>query len=240
MKSILRSSILSIASTIAMGISAAPAQAIGILLTSDLGYTGPTLDLSAYATGDNNYTNGRSPIPGGIIFTSTVVGGSTLGQNNVGSTYSLGSNGEIDDVPVFAGLDGATGYMAFSFRRPIAQFGAYLNYAPLVGSPAQIGVGGSPTIATYNTAGSLLSSFDLESTPGGQISTPSGLNQFAFRGISEGAKTISSFRLSGGYIVATERQYVADTPIAVPEPITGLAAIIGSTIGLVLRGRLKK
>lgn len=160
----------------------------GALLTSATGYTGLTLDLTAYATGTNNYTQGPQPIPGGITFTSSNPYGSTLGQNSPGNTYDINQNGAIDSVPVFAGLESRNDYMEFSFATPVSQFGAPMNYEP--NAPLH------PVITSYDAAGNVLSSFDLVTTPGGAISTPNGLNQFLFRGISEPQATISRVRFS--------------------------------------------
>ena len=206
-----------------------PAQAVGLgtLLITKTGYTGPALDLSAYATGDNNYTNGPSPIPGGITFTSTAPFGSTLGQNGV--DYDLGSNGTIDTTPVFAGLDSPTGEMIFSFSTPVQQFGAFLNYAP--------GSSTDPTISTFDNSGDFLTSFNLR-TDGGSISTPNGVNQFAFRGIAENSAIISSFRLGGSFIVASGREF-PPASTAVPEPFTIIGTIVGGSAALRMRKKLK-
>ena len=207
-----------------------PAQAVGTLLTTKTGYTGPVLDLDAYATGDNNYTNGPLPIPGGIKFTSTAPFGSTLGQNSVDAQfYDLKSNGIIDRMPVFAGLDSPTGDMIFSFDTPVQQFGAFLNYAP--------GSSTDPTISTYDNLGNFLTSFNLR-TDGGSISTPNGINQLAFRGIAEPTASISSFRLGGSFIVAAGREY-PPASTAVPEPFTIIGTIVGGSAALRMRKKLK-
>ena len=214
-----------------------PAQAVGFgtLIPTSTGYTGPVLDLSAYATGDNNYTNGPSPIPGGITFTSTAPDGSTLGQSSVASAfYELRDNGRIYTTPVFAGLDSPTGEMIFSFAAPVQQFGAFLNYAP--------GSSTDPTISTYDSSGGFLSSFNLKTEPGAAISTPGGNNSFVFRGIAEPTASISSFRLSGSFIVAAGRQYAPDPiadPTAVPEPFTIIGTIVGGSAALRMRKKLK-
>jgi hypothetical protein len=152
-----------------------PAQAVGLLLTSQSSYTGQSLDLSAYANGQYNFTFGPKSIPGGITFTSNNNGGNTgrgsvLGQGQ----YSLGNNGSFNGNAVYAGLDSATGYMTFSFANPVTSFGAFLNYGTNTGQPI---------ISTYDSNNNLLSSYNLlASAP---ISTPNGINQFEFRGISE-------------------------------------------------------
>ncbi|WP_373542583.1 PEP-CTERM sorting domain-containing protein [Chamaesiphon sp.] len=227
---------IAVSGLVAMG-AFTPAYAVGTLLTTEVGYTGLPLDLSDYAIGDNNYTNGPLPIPGGITFTSTATNGSTLGQNIPGFNYSLSANGIIDSIPVFAGLDQTipeAAYMEFSFATPVQQFGAFLNYAP----DFQPGFN-SPTIGTYDSAGNQLSIFDLETTPGGKISTPGQTNVFVFRGIAEDSAIISSFRLSGGNIVAAGQPYNLPASTAVPEPFTIIGTLIGGTAALRMRKKLK-
>ena len=213
-----------------------PAQAVGtgVIITDQALYTGLGLDLSAYANGQNNYTNGPLPIPGGITFTSTAPFGSTLGQNTFPNFYDLGSNGRIYTTPVFAGLDSEIGEMKFSFSTPVQQFGAFLNYDP--------GFSSGATISTFNSAGIILTTFNLATEPGAAISTPGGNNNLVFRGIFEPTASISSFTLSGSYIVAAGRQYAPD-PIAgstaVPEPFTIIGTIVGGSAALRMRKKLK-
>jgi hypothetical protein len=231
----------------------APAQAI--LLTSDAGYTGPGLDLSAYANGQYNLTFGPKSIPGGITFTSTEE--SVLGQGNYGLVGFNGypGNGRLDSNPVYAGLNSGTGYMTFSFVNPVKSFGAFLNYGPKGGAPGVPSeLWDNPTISTYNGS-TLLSSFDLSTAPGGAISTPGnpgnppgggsdvfiegGVNEFRFRGIDEGSAVITSFRIGGSNIVATgnARGYYLST--SVPEPFTVIGTLVGGSVALRMRKKLK-
>jgi hypothetical protein len=231
------------ASSIVASGAFAPAQA-GTLLTSQAGYTGPVLDLSGYANGNYNYTVGPKLIPGGITFTSNVVladtqsgFGSVLGQGN----YGLDDNGNFDTNPVYAGLDAAKGYMTFSFAAPIQSFGAFLNYAPGYGINPFPGndPGENPTISTYDSSNNLISTFDLLTASGGAISTPGGLNQFAFRGISEATASIASFRLGGSYILATGTANGAVAATDVPEPFTIVGTLVGGSAALRMRKKLK-
>jgi hypothetical protein len=222
----------------------APAQAIGIFLTSQAGYTGPVLDLSSQANGEYNFTFGPVALPNGITFTSNATGttdpgGSILGQGY----YELGSsledpngNGWFNNPAVYAGLDGDGGYMTFSFASAVQSFGAFVNYAPEFGD--------DPVISTYN-GNTLLSSFNLKTAPGGSISSPGRKNYFEFRGISEATASITSFRLSGGYMIATataDGSVFVPVPVPatdVPEPFTIVGTLVGGSAALRMRRKLK-
>jgi hypothetical protein len=90
-------------SGIAIGGVCLPAQAVSTLLTSEVGYTGPGLDLSPYANRQDNYTSGSKSIPGGITFSSNQ--NAVLGQNEIygivgfegypGNSYILSGNGPL-------------------------------------------------------------------------------------------------------------------------------------------------
>ncbi len=188
------------------------------LITSFAAYTGPGLDLTAYANGSYNFTFGPRSIPGGITFTSNVVNsnsgqGSVLGQGS----YGLGSNGSFGGDAVYAGLDGPSGYMSFTFDTAVASFGAFLNYYPDTRVPQKIGA--------YDGGGVLLEEYDL--TVVAPISTPSGFNAFAFRGIGLSTPTIKEFRLSGSYILAAA---TADGTPVNPTPEPASLALVGAAL----------
>lgn len=191
----------------AAGALAFATHANAALLTSDAGYSGPTLDLSAYIGIGYNFTFGPEPIPGGITFTSNVINsnsgqGSVLGQGG----YGLLANGSFGGDAVYAGLDGPSGYMSFLFDTAVSSFGAYINYAPSSGETQKIGA--------YDSGGNLLEEWNL--TVSAPISTPGGFNQFAFRGIQLATASIAEFRMSGGYILAAASADGSPTP---PPPV---------------------
>lgn len=213
----------------AAALSLVGSAAQATLLTSNAGYTGPGLNLTAYANGLYNFTFGPQPIPGGITFTSNVVNsnsgqGSVLGQGG----YGLGANGNFGGSAVYAGLDGPSGFMSFTFANPVASFGAFMNYAAGFGFADQL-------IGAYDVNGNLLEEWDLVTDA--PISTPGGFNAFEFRGISLASAVIKEFRMSNGYILAAAT--ANGDPVETPEPTT-LALLGASVLGLRLRRRAKQ
>lgn len=197
------------------------------LLTSDAGYTGPLIDLSAYATGSYNFTFGPKPIPGGITFTrstdtaSNSGNGAVLGQGS----YGLNSNGSFGGDAIYAGLDGQQGWIRFTLSAPVQSFGAYVNYAP--------GVGDDPTISVLDQAGNVLESYNLADVA--PVSTPGGFNQFAFRGISLSSASIYALELSGSYIIAAGTE-TGLPPVPEPETYALMLAGLG-VLGALARRR---
>lgn len=196
------------------------------LLTTDVGYTGLGLDLSAYATGDYNFTFGPEPIPGGITFTrdpntaSNSGNGGVLGQGS----YGLGANGSFGGDAVYAGLDGAEGWIRFTFDTAQTSFGVFANYAP--------GVGSDPMIRVLRADLSVIEQYNLATDA--PISTPGGFNEFEFRGITSD-ESFMVFELANSYILATGTENGIPP---VPEPETYALMLLGlGAIGIVARRR---
>jgi hypothetical protein len=202
--------------------SAVASHATESLTTNPAGYTGPTLNLSAFATGNYNFTFGPVSLPGGMTFTANPGGsggypyggnsgqGSVIGQGG----YGLGGNGSFGGNAVYIGVDSGTGYDTLSFAAPVSQFGAYWNYAP--------GYGDNPTLTTFDGLGNAIASFDLASLA--PISTPGGFNQFEYRGIVATSAEIKSIQFGGSYLL------LAATPTGVsgaPEPATWALMLAG-------------
>jgi hypothetical protein len=202
----------------AVSLYAGQANAGASLLTSDAGYTGRGLDLSAAANGQYNFTFGPIAIDG---LTFTVVSDSTnSGQGGVlgQGGYGLGANGSFGGDAVYAAVDGPTGYAQFLGDKAFSQFGLYFNYAPGIGSPA--------TIAALDAAGNVLDSFNIEELA--PISTPGGFNEFAFRGVGyDDGTEVYGLRFGGAYMLATGTADGVPSVGGVPEPATWAMLIAG-------------
>lgn len=196
------------------------------LLTSNAGYTGLGLDLSAYATGDYNFTFGPKPIPGGITFTRDPFTDSNSGEGGVlgQGDYGLTDNGSFGGDAVYAGLDGAEGWIRFTFDTAQTSFGVFANYSP--------GSGSDPMIRVLRADLSVIEEYNL--AVDAPISTPGGFNEFAFRGISSG-ESFMVFEMANSYIIATG---TPDGVPPVPEPGTYALMLLGlGAVGFVARRR---
>jgi hypothetical protein len=245
-------------SGIAIGGANVPAQAVSTLLTSEVGYTGPGLDLSPYANGSYNYyTSSPQSIPGGITLTSTNIApppnSSVLGQGRYGIVGYGGfpGNNFLGGNSVYAGLNSGNDSMTFTFDTPVQEFGAFVNYAPGAGIYYASLSWDKPTISAYNGV-TLLASFDLSALapiatpgnpPGGGSPTYTdiGFSEFQFRGIREDnlLTPITSFQLSGSRIAATGNATGSYPSASVPEPFTIIGTLVGGTAALRLRKKLK-
>jgi len=220
-------------------VAAAASPAMATLVTDDGGYAGPFIDLSSragivIAPDGTGYTFGPVDLPG-MVFTrsqseTNSTFGAVLGQGGYNFTVAGGLarfNG------VFAGLDGAGGYMQFTLTgAPVSEFGAFVNYAPDSGLPDSL-FGGNPYIAALGANGQVLDNeiYDLGALAPVSASDP--LTPFSFRGVSRAGPDIYGLRLGNAFIVAAGS---ADGSVptggpapvpAVPEPQTYALMLAG-------------
>ncbi|WNC70635.1 PEP-CTERM sorting domain-containing protein [Thalassotalea psychrophila] len=212
-------------------------NAFATLITTESGYDGPTLDLSAYQNGSYNFTFGPEALPGGITFTAAPGGGGNTGGGSVigQGSYGLAANGAFGGDAVYIGLNSSTGYADLTFDAEISFFGAFFNYAPGYGAPV---------ISALDDGGGIIESWDLSIFA--PISTPGGFNEFEFRGIDLGDNTFKTFRLGGSYILMAATgdgnpdggDGGNDDTSSIPEPSTLVIFSLG-LIGVILRRRNK-
>ena len=197
------------------------ANASLVLITDGTGYTGPVIDLSGY-TGSYTFTQGLLSLPGGVTYQAVgtdTQGGSVLGTGG----YGLLSNGISVTTPII-GTNSGIGYVELAFDQVITSFGGLFNYAPGSG-------GDNPFIAAYDAIGNLLGSFDLSALA--PISTPGGVDEFAFRGFESDSADIASIRFGGNFIIFAAPSVA---PVPVPAGLPLLLAALGG-LGVVARRR---
>tara|TARA_R110002153_G_scaffold75336_6_gene194969 strand:+ start:386 stop:1075 length:690 start_codon:yes stop_codon:yes gene_type:complete len=191
------------------------------LITSDVGYDGPNIDLAAYENGSYNFTFGPESLPGGITFTAAPGSGGNSGLGSVigQGSYGLSTNGSFGGDAVYIGVDSGTGYADLTFDTEVSFFGAYFNYAP--------GSGDVPTLFALDDLDNVIESYDISSLA--PISTPGGFNEFEFRGIDLGNSTMKTFRFGGSYILlaGSSDGRVVQQPSPVSSPSVLLLLLMG-------------
>lgn len=220
--------------TAALVLSSADSFAATLTLTTDdTGYSGPSLDLSAYANGQYNLTFGPEYLPGGITFTAAPDGGGNTGDGSVigQGSYGLVDNGGFGGDVVYIGVDSGAGYAELSFAAPVSSFGGYWNYA--VNSPNM----DAPTLSAYDSADVLLGAFNLAVVA--PISTPGGYNEFAFRGLVSDSADIARVRFGGSYILLAATPDGAPVGVvpSIPLPASLPLLLGGLSLIAVLRRR---
>lgn len=212
----------------------ASASAATTLITTEVGYTGPGLDLSAHANGMYNFTFGPIVVDQ-YTFIGAPGGGGNSGQGSVVGQggYGLGANGSFGGDAVYIGVDSGTGYGQLTLNGgPVSQLGFFMNYAP--------GIGNDAIIEALDSGGNPFASYNLVDLA--PISTPGGFNEFEFRGIASDAADIYGLRFGGNYILVTgTADGVPDPNGAVPEPASWLLMILGfGAIGGMMRAKRRE
>lgn len=219
------------AATVVLSFAGA-ANAATSLLTTDVGYTGPSLNLTGYDNGNYNFTFGPVALAGGMTLVAAPGGGGNSGLGSVvgQGNYGLASNGSFGGSAVYIGVDSNTGFDTVTLAGAVSQIGFYFNYAPDNG-------GNHATITALDNLSNVLGAYDLETLA--PISTPGGFNQFQFRGISSTSANIAAFRFGGDYILASgSANGAVIAPGGVPETATWAMMMFGfAGLGLMLRTR---
>ena len=199
----------------------------GTVLTSNAGYTGPGLNLGAFANGNYNFTFGPITVDS-FTFTSNNGGGNSGKGSVVGQGgYGLASNGSFGGDAVYIGVDSATGYAQLLGTKAYSQIGFFTNYAP--------GVGDDVTFSTLDASGNVIQAYDIAAIA--PISTPGGFNEFEFRGIDDGTPDIYGLRFGGNYVLLTGTANGTVTS-GTPEPETWALMVAGFGLaGSALRRR---
>jgi hypothetical protein len=206
----------------ALGFSGSASAAA--LMTSNVGYTGPTIDIGGIGNPYYEFTAGPVSLLGGVTYTagssSSVIGRGGYGLNNNGSSDVdiLGTNTEVS-------------FITLVFDTAVGMFGGGFNYASFddQGTPGY----GPVILRAFDESDVLIASYDL-AVENALISTPGGNNAFEFRGIDGQGQLIKKFEFGGSF--ATLR--VNSTDSAIPEPGTWALMILGfGAAGTMLRAR---
>ena len=147
-------------------------------------------------------TGGPVTLASKAIFSSTY-NNSTIGDLN----YSLFNNGSWNaGRDGFTGLNADSGTMTFVLPYEVNYVGGFMNYS----SPLTSGT--NVIISAFDSLNNELVSYTLNNTEGA-ISTPDGINEGAFRGISWTDPLIKTFQISNSYVVLDDLTFGTVVPV---------------------------
>ena len=161
----------------------------------------------------------------GLTASSTNPDGSWIGKG----VYSFADNGLWDGSFPFvaADFDALTGTedrfrVMFTFATPVAGVGGFMNYVAFDGSRYS-----APTITAWRSDGAMLERYDLHLYA--PVITPGGLNEGAFRGISDLTATLRFSIENSGIGLSNLTVIPGGTPV--PEP--GASALVGLALAAI-------
>ncbi|MBI5676545.1 MAG: hypothetical protein HZC48_12110 [Nitrospirae bacterium] len=163
------------------------------LVTNSGAMPSPT-DVVTFDNFGPGFTVGSGPQQVGTPIGEDIVWTTTYSSSVIGcGGYLLGSNGYWNCGKAgHTGLSTGSGDMIFTFNSGLVNsVGGFINYAP--------GKGSNVVISAHACTGAVLESYDI--TVAAPISTPSGVNAGAFRGITRPSADICQFRVSNQYVV---------------------------------------
>jgi PEP-CTERM motif len=196
-----------------------------VALQAGLIETQPAGTTTVLTTVTGTYTTSPSVVAGGFTVT-----GETLWYGD--SSFGLLDNGSWDSFAWVGGYCYSGDCTAtINLGGLYASVGGFMNYAASGGGAYGPG---DPVISAIAADGTtVLQSYDLVTDA--PISTPSGLNAGAFRGISSSTADIAYLRISGSYLIMHDIT-LSSAAASVPEPAT--AGVVG--LGLVALGFLRR
>jgi hypothetical protein len=171
------------------------------------------------------------PVQIGSLVGSDVRWESTSGNSVLGDGgYGLGSNGFWDaGRDGFSGTNSDTAVMTYRFLDgPVAGVGGFVNYTIAPDGPS------NAIISVLDANDVVLESYNIVALA--PISTPSALNDGAFRGILRNSADIHAFRLSNKFSVLDDLRFTNQ----VPEPSSIVLAAMSLTGMGALRKRIRR
>lgn len=199
---------------------AASAQAALVTSAAALGGGATVIDFSDQP--QNQFTAG--PVQVGGMVGRDVVYTATSSFSGFSAGYGLANNGMWSGSKGFAFTNGSAA-LTFTFNDgPVAAVGGFMNYADC-GGGSTCGAG-DMVLEALGSSNNVLESYAINLLAA--ISTPSGTDDGAFRGIVRGSADVYAFRFTGAYGVIDDLSFNGQGN-RVPEPaslaLVGLALL---------------